>query len=164
MDVTHTPTAETSDSSGTQRCQPVINISHNRAAEKTLQPCLCIAVEAHAAFTVCTEIPGNQRCREGMQEHQAVDPSGQECRKEHSSLGTCSLSLPSSQGGGQGGYAQTPTCSPPHGPLHCRIEAIPSSLCSPCAKRVNIPCAGQVALLAVKIHSCIWNTTDCEMQ
>lgn len=73
------------------------------------------------------------------------------------------------------------TAEDPRFPLHCgwsskkpsgpgeegggECPQLPTSLpaCAPGAERVNVPCAGPVALLAVKIHSHTRNTTDCEM-
>jgi hypothetical protein len=49
-------------------------------------------------------------------------------------------------------------CSPSFG-----STATYGSQRSPGAEQVNIHHAGQVALLAVKIHSCTRDTTDCEM-
>lgn len=64
------------------------------------------------------------------------------------------LSGSGEEGGGE--CQQLLTCSP-------QVPWVLSHPCSPSAERVNGRCAGQVALLAVKIHSYTWNTTDCEM-
>lgn len=50
-----------------------------------------------------------------------------------------------------------PMGAPPP-PARCRSQALPG------AERVNARYAGQLALfLAVKIHSCVRSTADCEM-
>lgn len=51
-----------------------------------------------------------------------------------------------------------PMGAPPPPPARCKSQALPG------AERVNARCAGQLALLlAVKIHSCVRSTADCEM-
>lgn len=62
---------------------------------------------------------------------------------------------------GPGGGGVSRYLLAPHGRPPCLSQALPGSLRSPGAERVNL--AGQVALLAVKIHSCMRSTTDCEM-
>lgn len=135
-------------------------ISHNRAAAKTLWPYFVCCKRMVSSLQLVLRFLEARGAWKEWRKSRLWVPRGLNARWTKSLAAPASDLYEVTQPREE---AEVVTDSLPMWPLCCRIEAAPGSLCSPGAEWVNVHCAGQVALLAVKIHSCIWNTTDCEM-